>query len=248
MTAVGHNDTLWTNLSVLATGVPQDFANKAAMTGAGYALNWYDDTGTALASQPVWDLERSETNGDHLLSYAVPLGVFAIRMTVPVTDYATIALWNGIGYSYGPDDIGAMIASSGGVTIAPTITSDTHTMYDGDSINVVVSVTDAALVAIGAASLAACDTKRANIKLDSANSGAVPTVPYGDLTVTILTDTPGNYTLRVSKDAFPVALAVQNDNKSVACTLQLELGEGAKLLTVASVAMTILWVSKDGAL
>ena len=247
MTAVGHNDTLWTNLSVLATGVAQDFANKAAMTGAGYALTWYDELGVALVSQPTWDMVRSETNGDHQLNYAVPLGAFAIRLTVPVTDYASIALWNGIGYTYGLDDIGGAIATSGGVTVTPTMTTDTATVYDGDSLDVSVSVTEAALASIGAVSLAACDTRRATLKLDSANSGAAPTVPYTDLTVTITTDISGTRILRIVKDAFPTALAVPNGSTSVACTLQMELGEGTKVITAASVAITVLWGTRDNA-
>ncbi len=247
MTAVGHNDTLWTNLSVLATGVAQDFANKAAMVSAGYALTWYDDLGVALASQPTWDMVRSETDGDHELSYAVPLGSYAIRMTVPATDYATFALWNGIGYAYGLDDIGGFIATSGSVAITPTTTFDSATIYDGDSFDVTVSITESALLTIGAASLAACDTKLATIKLDSAESGAAPTVPSTDLTVTILTDTSGDRTIRITKDVFPTAIAVMNNTRSTACTLQLSLGEGTKVITAASVAITVLWGTRDNA-
>jgi hypothetical protein len=248
MTAVGHNDILWTNLSVLATGVARDFADKAAMVTAGYDLIAYDEDGVALASQPTWDMVRSETNGDHQLIYAVPLDPFGLRLTVPATDYASVALWSGIGYAYGPDDIGGAIAAAGAVAVTPTATTDDATMYDGDSIDISVSISETALSSIGAASLAACDTRRANIKLNSAESGAAPTVAYGDLTVAITTDTSGNRVLRITKDAFPIALAVPNSAKSLAATLQVELGESSKLITAASVNLTILWVSKDGAL
>ena len=246
MTAVGHNDTIWTNLSVLATGVPQDFADKAAMVSAGYALTGYDETGTALGVAVTWDMERSETNGDHLLSYAVPLGAFALRLTVPVADYASVALWNGIGYIYGPDDLGSLIATTGSITLTPTTTSDDAEMFDGDSISVVMRVTEAALTAAGAASLAACDTLRAYIKLDSVDSGAAPTVDYTDLTVTILTDSSGDRTVRVTKDAFPTALAITDAAKSLTCKVQLELGESTKLITAATVGLTIKWVARNG--
>ncbi len=247
MTAVGHNDTLWTNLTVLATGAARDYADKAAMVTAGYALTAYDELGAALGTPVTWDRVRSETNGDHMLNYAVPLDAFGLRLTVPAADFASVALWNGIGYTYGLDDIGGFIATSGSVAITPTITTDTATVYDGDSLDVSVSITEAALASIGAASLTACDTRRATIKLDSANSGAAPTVPYTDLTVTITTDTVGNRVLRIVKDAFPTALAVPNSSTSVACTLQMELGEGTKVITAASVAITVLWGTRDNA-
>lgn len=248
MTDVGITDILACNLSVLATGAALDYADKSAFTGAGFDLICYDEAGAALSPQPTWDLERSETNGNHQFVFNVPYGPFLWEMTVPVTAYSNVTQWVGAGTIYGVDDIGAAIATAGSVTVTPTLTTSDATIYDGDSIDISVSITESALASIGAASLTACDTRRANIKLDSANSGAAPTVAYGDLTVSITTDDSGNRVLRITKDAFPVALAVPNDTKSLAATLQVELGEGSKLITAASVNLTILWVAKDGAL
>lgn len=247
MTAVGIPDILATNLTVLATGVARDFADKAALQAAGYDLTWYDEDGAALSSQPTWDLTRSETNGDHVFSYEIPLGAFLVRLTVPATDYASVALWTGRGTAYGLDDLGGMIAAAGSVAVTPETTTDTATMYDGDSIDISVSVTEGALTSIGAASLTACDTRRAYIKLNNAEAGAAPTVGYTELTVTITTDSSGNRVLRIVKDAFPAALAVPNGTKSLSATLMLELGEGSKVIIAASVDITILWSSRDGA-
>ena len=246
MTAVGINDILVTNLSVLATGVARDFADKTAFQAGGYDFTWYDEDGVALASQPTWDQTRSETNGDHFFYYEVPLGAFSIRLTVPATDYASVALWTGRGTSYGIDDLGGMIASTGSVTLTPTVTSADAEMFDGDSIDVSMSVTEAALTSIGAASLAACDTVRAYIKLDSTNSGAAPTVDYTSLTTAITSDTSGNRVVRVTANAFPAAIAIGDSAKSLSCKVMLELGEGSKLIIASVVNLTVKWVSRNG--
>jgi hypothetical protein len=239
MTAVGHNDILWTNLSVLATGVARDFADKAAMVTAGYDLTWYDDAGDALASQPTWTMERSETNGDHMLAYAVPLGAYGIRLTVPGTDYASVALWSGIGYTYGPDDLGSLIATSGGVALTPVTTSDEAEIYDGDSIILDFSVTEAALTYINAASLTACDTLLAQIKLNTNDSDE--TADVTGFTNTVTSDTSGNRVLRAVLAAFPAALAVPDGAKSIACTAQLRATEGTKTAIVSEIALTVKW-------
>lgn len=248
MSVVGINEIFASNLSVFATGAPRDFANKAAFTGAGYNLTWMDEDGVDLVSQPTWDMVRSDTNGDHYFQAEVVLGAYAIRMTVPGTDYASLTIWTGRGTTYGIDDIGGMIATTGAVAVTPTLTQSTASMFDGDSIDVSVSVSETALDSIGAASLAACDTKRAYIKLDSVDSDDAPTVGYADLTVTVTSDVEGTRTLRITKDAFPAVLGVPDATKSLACTLMVELGEGSKLIIAASVSLTILWVSRNGAL
>lgn len=247
MTVVGIYDGLVTNLSTIATGAALDYASKAAFLSDGWLLTWMDVDGVDLASQPTWDLVRSDTDGDHQFKAEVPYGWYRSKLTVPAGKYATVTNWIGRGTNYGNDDIGGMIASAGAVTVTPTVTSDTATMFDGDSLDFDVSVTESALASIGAASLAACDTRRAYIKLDSTAAGAAPTVDYTDLTVTILTDTSGDRTLSITKDAFPTALAVPSTTKAVNCTLMLELGEGTKVIMAAEVAITILWSSRDGA-
>lgn len=247
MTDVGLTDILATNLTVLATGVALDYANKAAFTGAGFNLTCYDNLGAALSPQPTWDLVRSDTDGDHEFSYSVPYDAFTWKMTVPGTAYSTATQWVGRGTTYGLDDLGGMIAASGSVAIAEFVTISTYTWYDTDSLDVSVSVTEAALASIGAASLTACDTRRAYIKLTSAASGAAPTVDYTAITVTITTDTSGTRILRCVIDAFPAALAVPSGSTSIQAKLMVTLGEGSKLLTVAEVSLTIVWTAKDGA-
>lgn len=247
MTVVGIYEGLITNLSTIATGAALDYASKAAFLSDGWLLTWMDVDGVDLVSQPTWDLVRSDTDGDHQFKAEVPYDWWRAKLTVPAGKYATATNWTGRGTNYGNDDIGGMIASAGTIALSPTATSDTATMYDGDSLKFTVSVTEAALTLIGAASLAACDTRRAYIKLDTTAAGAAPTVDYTDLTVTILTDTSGDRTLSITKDAFPTALAVPSTTKDINCTLMLELGEGTKLIMAASVSITILWSSRDGA-
>lgn len=247
MVAVGSTDTLWTNLSVLATGVARDYADTAAFLAAGYALTWYDEDGVALASQPTYSLIRSETNGDHLFQYEVPLGAFAVRMTVPATDYASIALWNGRGYSYSIDDLGGMIASTGSVVLSETATSTEYVLYDGDSVLAEgIVIPEAALTAIGAASLAACDSRKAFIKLSTADSNDAPTVPDTDLTVSITTDASNNRVVAVTCDNFPNALGVPDDTTSVSAVLMVVLTEGTKQITAAVVQLTIRWTADTG--
>lgn len=246
MTVVGINEILATNLSVLATGAALDYASKAAFQGAGFDLTWLDEDGVALVSQPTWDLVRSDTNGDHFFQAEVVLGAYAVRMTVPATAYSTVTIWTGRGTAYGVDDLGGMIASTGSVTLTPTVTSADAEMFDGDSVDVSMSVTEAALTSIGAASLTACDTVRAYIKLDSANSGAAPTVDYTSLTTAITSDSSGNRVVRVTANAFPAALAITGTEKSLSAKVMLELGEGSKLIIASVVNLTVKWVSRNG--
>ena len=241
MTAVGINELLVSNLSVLATGVARDYADTTAFTTAGYNLTWVDENGTSLSPQPTWSLVRSDTTGDHYFKSEVVLGAYSVIMTVPSTDYVSVRVWTGRGTSYGIDDVGSSIAASGGVSLSPLSIGDTADMFDGDSISVLMVVPEAALTALGAASLAACDLIEAFIKLDSVDSDSAPTVANAALTKTIVTDASNDRSVRVTLATFPVALKVIDGTRATACTVQLRLTEGTKMLIVSEVALTVKW-------
>jgi hypothetical protein len=245
VTVVGINEILVSNLSVLATGIARDYADTAAFLLAGYNLTWYDEDGVAVSPQPTWSLVRSDTNGDHFFQAEVVLGAYAVKMTVPATDYASITLWSGRGTSYGIDDIGSAIAASGGISLSPTAVADTAEMFDGDSIRVLMFVPDEALTRIGAASLAACDDIEAFIKLDSVDSDQPPTVDDAALTKAIITDSSGDRSVLVTLDDFPEALKVVDGTRSTQCTVHLRLTEGAKIIIASEIALTVKWSAPE---
>jgi hypothetical protein len=80
----------------------------------------------------------------------------------------------------------------------------------------------------------------AEIKLNSLDSSVAASV--GTLTETITSDTSGNRVVRVTLDAFPVALAVPaGSQQSVQATLQLKLTNGAKSITANATQITVRW-------
>lgn len=223
------------------TGAPVAYATKAAMQAAGWDLIWYDEDETALASQPTWTLQSAgEASGRHHIRYVMPAGVWTCPVVKPTVDhYSAPAEFSGEGLTYDTDAIGSLIATSNGVSLTPVTTADEAEIYDGDSIILDFAVTEAALAYIGAASLTACDALLAEIKLNTVDSDQAATV--GGLTETITSDTSGNRVVRATLDAFPVALAVPDATKSLACTAQLRATEGTKTAIVSEIALTIKW-------
>jgi len=224
-----------------ATGAPLAYASKAAMTAAGWGLTWYDEDETALSSQPTWTLQSAgESSGRHHIRYIMPTGIWTVPVVKPTVDhYSAPAEFGGEGTAYDIDSVGSLIATSNGVSLTPVTTADEAEFYDGDSIVLDFAVTEAALAYIGAASLAAIDTLLAEIKLNTIDSDQVATV--GGLTESITSDVSGTRTVRAVLDAFPAALAVPDNTKSLACTAHLRATEGTKTAIISEIAVTIKW-------
>lgn len=224
-----------------ATGAPLTYATYAAFLAAGWAITFYDEDGTALASQPVITLPAAGVSGRNQIRYIMPSNIWTAKVinSNPLLTSAP-AEFSGEGTAYDIDSVGSAISTSSGVAISETAFSQTYEMYDGNSISVYCSIPEAALTAIGAASLAAVDTITAEIKINSVDSDNPATV--GGLTETITSDTANNRVVRVTLDAFPAALAVPDGGQqTLAATLQVKLAEGTKVLTANNTAMTIRW-------
>ncbi len=246
MPAVGETDILVLYLED-AAGAALNYASKALFQAANFDLTWKDNTGTALSTQPTWDLESS-SGKRHQFSYIVPADPWTIEVTVPSTHVSTPKEISGEGDSYSIDDIGSILASTGSVTISPTSTSTTATMFDGDSIYIAGIVIPAiALTAIGASSLADCSTRLAFIKRESQDSNDPPDVALANgLTVTATADSGGNHVVKVECTAFPAILGVLDDTDALSAKVQVRLTKGSKEIVAAEVALTVRWVAPQG--
>jgi len=221
-------------------GALVSYASKALMQAAGFDLTWYDADAVALASQPAWTLPVAGADGRHQIKYVIPNGPWTCKVSLPsaANNAAPIEFW-AEGMSYDENSIGSLIATSGGVALTPVTTADEAEIYDGDSIVLNFSVTEAALEYINAASLNACDSLVAEIKLNTIDSDQPATVV--GLTETITSDTAGNRVVQAVLAAFPAALAVPDATKSLACTAQLRLTEGSRTAIASEIALSVKW-------
>jgi hypothetical protein len=230
-----------------ADGTALTYASKALFEAAGFAITWYDNAAVALSSQPTWTLPVAGSSGRHQFAAIVPDGAYTWKVTEPSTHISTPCEGTGEGMAYDDGSIGSILASSVSVTISPTQTSTTAEMFDGDSILIEgITIPAAALTAIGASSLANCDSRKAFIKLDSSDANDAPTVPDTDLTVTATTDSGGVYVVKVTKDAFPAAIGVIDDTKATSCTLHVRLTKGSKTIIAGEVKLTVKWPADQG--
>ncbi len=118
-------------------------------------------------------------------------------------------------------------------------TTDTADIYDGNSIVIDMEVLEAALDAIGAASLADCTTIVAEVKLVTLDSDDAATVA---LDTSIISDVADTRTVRAGLDDFPsVELGVPDGVRSLAARCDLRLTKGSKILTAATVDVTVRW-------
>jgi hypothetical protein len=218
-------------------GVATNYANKTAFTGAGWDISWRDADDNALASQPTWDISAG-SGGRHVINFVMPAGVWTARITVPAGSLITpIEFW-GEGLTYDPDDIYGALVASVGTPVTATALATASTIYDGDSIAILMTVPEGALTALGAANLAAC-TLAAQGKRRSLNSDDAADVTT--FTETIVTDTAGARVIRVTLAAFPSAWAVPDDTESVAVRIDLRLTYSGQTLTAAVHDLTISW-------
>ena len=224
-----------------ASGAPQSYGTYAALIADGWSITFYDQTGVAISSQPTITLPVAGVLGRNQIAYVLPSGTWTAKVIHSNALYAAApAEFSSEGFAYDIDSIGSLIATSSGVAISETAFSATHEMYDGNSIYVSCSIPDAALSAIGAASLAAVDTITAQIKIDSIDSDNAATVT--GLTTAITSDSVGNRVVLVTLAAFPAGLAVPDGGQqSLACTLHVKLTEGTKIITANSTHITIKW-------
>ena len=239
MSVVGSDQVL--PLFLVISGAAVNYANKTAFQAAGWDLTWQDPDGVDLATQPTWSLPIAgdATTGRHLIKFTEPDGPYTILITQATNGQSTPLEATGEGDAYDIDTIGGTIATSNGTLISPTVISTTATMYHGDSIYLTFDVPDAALTQIGAASLADCDTRAAEIKLDAKNSGDDADV--ATLTETIITDTSGARVLRGTLPAFPVELAVADSQKAAQATAHLRLTKGSNTIIAAEIKVNINW-------
>jgi hypothetical protein len=220
-------------------GVAATYADKTAFLAAGYALTFRDIANAALSPQPTWTIPTTGVGKRHLISFTVPDGVFTCGVTLPSGKTCSPVEFSGEGTAYDVDSVGGLIVSSNGVTVTPTRTDSTASMFDGDSIDLSFSVTEAALTSIGATSLADCTTRAAEIKLDTLDSSAAASV--ATLVETITTDTSGTRIIRATLDTFPSALAVAASTKSTSATAHLRLTKSTKTIIAAEIKLTINW-------
>jgi hypothetical protein len=246
-TEVGINEILVSTLQT-TVGVAVTYASKALFQAADWDLTALDEDGVELDPQPTWDLVLSEADGRAQFKVAVVAGGMRMKMTVPTGYYASVTDWTIRGTNYGLDDLGAMIAATNSVTIAATLTTTSATAIDGESIYIPgISITEAALTAIGASSLADCATRVAFIKRNSQDSNDAADVDATDgLTVTATSDTVGARTVKVDCATFPAILGVPDDANVLSCTLQVWLTKGSKQICGAQVTLSILWSADEG--
>ena len=223
-----------------ASGGALTYANKAAITAAGWDFVWYNGAGTALASQPVWTLPAAGVAGLHLISFVQPDAPWACVVTKPTVDHLSApAAFTGEGTTYDVDSLGSLIQSSVGITVVDTLTEGTAEVFHGDSIKLLFKVAESALTAIGAASLAVC-TLKSEIKLASTNSTAVAEVTT--LAEAIVTDTAGNRTVSCTLDLFPEVIAPPTGGQStVLCRADLRLTYLTKTITASTLVLTVKW-------
>jgi len=220
-------------------GVAVVYASKAAFTAAGWAITWYDQDGVALASQPTWDLQAGTSDGRHVVSFINPSGQWTAKVTQLAGHFSNPIEFGGEGLANDADTLYAAWASSGGSPATDTSTDGEVTMYHGDSIRIDLTVLEAALTAIGATSLADCSAIAAEIKRTSQDSDDAADVTT--LAETIVTDTSGNRLVRASLDAFPVILAVADDEDSLTARCDLRLTKGTKTIIAATRTVRVLW-------
>lgn len=224
-----------------STGSLVTYSTYAAMQAAGWSITFYDEDAVALSSQPTITMPAAGSNGRHQMRYIMPNGVWTAKVVNSNALFMSApAEFSGEGTSYDIDSIGGLIAAGSGVPITETSILQTHEMYDGNSIDVSCTIPDAALSALGVASLAALDQIVAEIKIDSVDSDQAASV--SGLTETITSDVPGAYIVRVTLDAFPAALAVPDGGQqTLSCTLQVKLIEGTKVLTANATKILVRW-------
>jgi hypothetical protein len=239
MSVVGTNQPLPLFLQI--SSAPVNYSNKTTFQAAGWDLTWQDANGTNLSPQPTWSLPIAgdATTGRHLIKYEDPSGPYTIKITKPANGESTPTEVTGEGFSYDDNSIGAAIATSSGTVITETATSTAVPMFDGDSIYLTFSVPEAALVQIGATSLANCDTMAAEIKLDASDSSAAPEVTTP--VETIVSDVVNIRTVRAIVATFPSVLAVITGQRSRAATAHLRLTKGGNTIIAAEIKITINW-------
>lgn len=227
-----------------ATGAPVSYATKAAMQAALWDLTWYDSSGVALASQPTWTLPVAGALGRHQIRYVIPASVWTCKVTLPSALHISAPTeFPGEGLTYDTNTIGALIATSSGVTLSPSTVSATATIYQGDSLVFDFSISESALtllgVGVGAGALALVDTLLCQIKLNTADSGDVALVAV--FTNTITSDVVGTRTVRAVLNAFPSGLNIPAGAKSLPFTAHLRLTEGSVTFIASVIAGTVLW-------
>ena len=231
-----------------AAGAALVYANKAAFTGAGWDVVWYDTDGVALSSQPTWDLLTGTTasaSDFYLIQYVVPSESFSYVIVPVGTNVAAPAGGEfQIDTATNGQIYGAILTSAGTLVSQTTINQDL-TLYQGDSISVDMTIPEAALTAVGATSIATLDTYVAELKLVSTNATTAPIAV--SFTESIVTDTAGARVVRAELDTFPTALNVDGPNgDSVSARLDLRITKGTKTRIASTVNITAVWAAAAG--
>ena len=192
-----------------ADGTPLVFADKAAFLAASHDIIWKRN-GTALATQPTWDLTPdAAVSGLYHINYIAPAGDWAAVVEMDDAELAEPLAFYATAIENDSDTLAAIIQASGG-TISPTdgVISANLRLYEGDSIATLAAVPENILSRVGATSLADLDSITAGLKLSSTGSAAEPDLVILPASITIITDTVGNRVIRITVDAFPEEISV----------------------------------------
>jgi len=210
--------------------VTADFTAYATLAGATSALSLTVTERSTIGNGRAYDIAFTApgTTGDIVIRFAPTAGNDLIFPDV-WADQVTV---------YGIDSIGALISTTSAVPATDFSTSSQSEIFHGDSLQFDLSVSESALLALGAASLAAIDTLACGVKLTSRNSADAQDAT---LSTAIVSDTSGNRVVRVNLDAFPAALAIATALQSVSARVDLRATEGTKTFIVATLNLTIKW-------
>ena len=231
-----------------AAGAALSYANKAAFTGAGWDVVWYDTAGVPLTAQPTWDLlvgTNASASDFYQIQYVVPAESFTYVVEVVGTNVAAP-----VGGDFQVDTAslsviyGAIVSSTGTIT-NDTTTNQDLTLYQDDSISVDMTILEAALTAVGATSIATLDSYAAELKLVTTNATTAPIAVT--FTESVVSDTSGARVVRAVLDTFPTALNVAGpDGTSVQARLDLRITKGTKTRIAATVNIQSVWAAAAG--
>jgi hypothetical protein len=196
-------------------GVAVVFANKAALTGAGWTLTYWN--AGAVVSSPTWDLVIVDS----------PAGRYQVALTIAAAGQGECFLTPPAGYtssvethtldveSYDLDALAALfLSASGSPGVQSAEDGDLGDVVDGDSWNSgTLTISEDAMSPLGVTSLTGL-TIEASFKSQPSDTAVTATA-------TVI-DAPTRQ-LQVSWDTFPVAMNLSGDDREKVWYLDVQL-------------------------
>jgi hypothetical protein len=225
-------------------GAALSYANKAALTAAGWDLIAYDVDGVALTSQPTWSIAVVDaTTGAHRVKWTMPSGKGYIRLTIPTYWRADPYGWTFDGQTYDDDAIAGLLLINQGV---PAISSAAdgnlgdvveHDSYKSPTLNLTLG--KLARFGYAYSDLAAGFTFSAMAKHQPSDTAVAITFTAG---ASIATD--GAFT--IGWDTFPATILTldnaNNENaKTVYIDVQVKHTATGRLITTNRYALQVVW-------